>query len=108
MCIRDRKTTERIPDGEASAFRSPTGLYVLAAEDFESIVAPVHKLSRRLAQLATLATIFLLLVSIGMWLFVMRMLKESRMRLGRAFSPTRDSSLRQDLETTNLATTKTD
>ena len=104
----DVKTTERIPDGEASAFRSPTGLYVLAAEDFESIVAPVHKLSRRLAQLATLATIFLLLVSIGMWLFVMRMLKESRMRLGRAFSPTRDSSLRQELETTNLATTKTD
>ena len=36
---------------------------------------------------------FFLVVAVGMWLFVMRLVAESRERLGRAYSMTADSSL---------------
>lgn len=101
------RTPEQIAEERELEYRRPTGIYVLAAEDYESVIKPVRDLSSRLAQLGTLALIFLLLVSIGMWLFVQRMLKESRMRLARAFTGPRDSSIRGDFETIGAAERKT-
>ncbi len=72
--------------------RSKTGLVVLTVEDRDSIVAPANELSRQLGRLAALASTMLLLVSIGMWFFVRRMLQESRQRLERAFSPSAEST----------------
>ena len=77
------------------ATRKDTGLIVLAIEDYASIVAPANDLSRQLGQLALMAAPFLFVVTIGMWLFVNRMLRESRQRLSRAFSPSGESSLRK-------------
>ena len=79
--------------------RLDTGLIVLAVEDHASIVAPANDLSRQLGRLALLAALFLAGVTIVMWLFVKRMLQESKQRLERAFSPSTESSSLKDKET---------
>ena len=73
--------------------RKQTGLVVLAVEDYQSIVGPVRSLSQRLSQLGVLASIFFILVTIGMWILVMRMLRDSRRRLTRLLSVGTESSL---------------
>ena len=73
--------------------RIATGLYVLAAEDYSSVIRPVRELTRQLTWLGWGAIGFFLIVALGMWLFVMRLLAESRERLGRAYSMSVDSSL---------------
>ncbi len=80
---------------DQAVVRKETGLVVLAVEDYASIIAPAKDLSRQLGQLAALAALFLFVVTIGMWLFVNRMLRESRRRLDRAFSPSGGTSLKQ-------------
>jgi hypothetical protein len=72
--------------------RIETGLYVLAAEDYQAAIRPVRELGDRLVQLAVLAVIFFLSVAVAMWLLVMRMLRESRQ--SRVFAPSGDSSMR--------------
>jgi hypothetical protein len=52
-----------------------------------------------LGRLALLAALFLAGVTIVMWLFVKRMLQESKQRLERAFSPSTESSSLKDKET---------
>lgn len=81
------------------ADRKGTGLIVLAVEDQASIVAPANDLARQLGQLASLAALILLLVGIGMWFSVKRLLQESRQRLDRAFLPTAESTTRNQMET---------
>ncbi len=69
-----------------------TGLIVVAVESFERVTQPIHVLGNRLGQLAAVAGCFLLAVTIAMWFLVLRMLKESRRRLERVFSPTAESN----------------
>ncbi|MCH2182170.1 MAG: protein kinase [Mariniblastus sp.] len=70
-----------------SAARVATGMYVLAAEDYSSVIQPVDDLTRQLTWLGLAAVGFFLVVAVGMWLFVMRLLAESRSRLGRVHRP---------------------
>lgn len=72
--------------------RQPTGLVVLALEDYGSVVAPAKNLIYQWGKLAAFAAFFLLTVSTGMWFFVRRLLQESREKLERAYSPSRTES----------------
>ena len=65
---------------EVSENKTP-GIYVVALEDYESVLEPSQDLSARLGRLAILAFLILALVAIGMWLLVTRMFRESRRRL---------------------------
>ena len=67
--------------------RVDTGLHVLAVEDINEITEPADALGRELGRLSLLALLFLSLVALGMWLLVSRMLRESREKMARAFSP---------------------
>lgn len=94
------KLDSRQPSGDPNKLdiaRSPapreaTGLFVLAVQDYEHILADVQKLESDLGRLAVLALLMLICVTLGMWVFVNRMMRESRERLARAFSPSSDSS----------------
>ncbi len=72
---------------QALAAREPTGLVVIAAEDYASVVKPAERLIYQWGKLASFAFLFLLTASIGMWFFVRRLLQASRKRLELAFSP---------------------
>ena len=76
-----------------------TGLYVLAAEDYENVVRPVHELSWRLAILGGMAAVFFILITVGMWLSVLKMLRQSRQRLSVSLLRSTDSSLPQPIST---------
>ena len=69
-----------------------TGLYVLAAEDYQRVIEPVKYLSRRLAYLGAAAAVFFILIAVGMWAGVLRMLRESRERLSGALHRQMESS----------------
>ncbi len=79
--------------------REPSGLYVIAAENKESILKPVHDLSRSLGWIALAALSLLLAVAVTMWILVNRMMRESRERLSRAFAPSNESSALENMET---------
>lgn len=79
--------------------RSDTGLYVVAIENYQSVTEPAQMLGRRLGRLALLASLFLLLVAVGMWMLVARMLRESRQRLSRSFSSSAHPSTARNMET---------
>ncbi|MEM9943867.1 MAG: hypothetical protein AAF939_20060, partial [Planctomycetota bacterium] len=83
--------------------RQATGLYVVAVQDFESVLSEVRSLSTQLGRMAILATLLLSGVAIGMWIFVNRLLKNTRERLSRSLAP-QDNSWLLDMET--LATSK--
>ena len=68
------------PEAE-SEITGSSGLYVLAFENYDSVLEPSRRLSGRLGRLAVLAFLILLSVAIGMWLLVNRMFRESRRRL---------------------------
>ncbi len=80
------------PESVASTSIEETGLYVLAAEDYQRVIEPVKYLSRRLAYLGAAAAIFFILIAVGMWLGVLRMLHESRERLSGAMHRQLESS----------------
>ncbi len=75
-----------VAGGVATHRRVPTGLFVLAAEDYSSVIQPVNNLTRQLIWLGLAAIGFFLVVAVGMWLFVLRLLAASKDRLGRVFS----------------------
>ncbi|MEE2825782.1 MAG: serine/threonine-protein kinase [Planctomycetota bacterium] len=64
--------------GFDSGDRVPTGMYVLAAEDYHSVIQPVNDLTRQLSWLGLAAVGFFVVVAVGMWLFVMRLLAGAR------------------------------
>jgi hypothetical protein len=91
-------------DNREKSERQPTGLVVLALEDYASVVAPANNLIYQWGRLAAFASFFLLTVSIGMWFFVRRLLQESREKLERVFSPSRTESISFRTRETLLAT----
>jgi len=66
--------------------RVNTGLHVVAVEDKNHVIKPAHELGQTLGRLSLAALLLLLLVTLGMWFLVNRMLRESRERMARAFS----------------------
>jgi hypothetical protein len=72
----------------ATSSRKETGLFVLAVQDYDIIFSDLQQLEWDLGKLAVLALLMLIGVTLAMWIFVNRMMKESRDRLARAFSPT--------------------
>jgi hypothetical protein len=94
---------------EEKVEKQETGLYVIAVEDYATIVGPAEKLGRQLAWLGSLASLLLLLVALGLWFLVLKSTRDSRQRLARVFSPsseTSSSSSLQSLETVALPTKK--
>ena len=99
------RPTDKTASTKASADSGPasksdvvtvnTGLYVLAAEDYEKVIHPVHQLSRQLAILEVMAALFFILITIGMWLSVLKMLRQSRQQLSVSLLRSSDSSLPQ-------------
>ena len=82
--------------------RVESGLYVLVAEDYNTVIDPVLELSSRLFWLAVFAVLFFLTIALAMWGIVFGMLKESNKRLARSFASSGDSTFR-----TNLGSLKT-
>jgi serine/threonine protein kinase len=58
-----------------------SGLLILAFDDYESVIEPAEKLSRRLGRLALLALSILVAVAVGMWFLVSRLFRESGLQL---------------------------
>ena len=82
-----------------SEVRRETGLHVVVVEDLDSIIAPARDLGKRLGRLAALAGVFFLMVATLMWVLVARMLRDSKRRLERTFSPGSESSILESMET---------
>ena len=96
-----RDNREAAQNSENLSERRETGLFVLAVEDYQAIVGPVRSLSQRLGQLGVLASLFFVLVTIGMWVLVMRMLRDSRRRLTRILSAGTEASLSGSIKKTS-------
>ncbi len=102
-------SSENTPNGTESQNNStkeakqssvnPTGLYVLAAEDYQSSIDSVRELSNRLVRLAIAAAVFFLIVATAMWLLVLRTFRESRLRLAGGFTPSSESGATQEAKT---------
>ena len=74
--------------------REPTGLKVIAVEDYESVIEPVHQLTWQLVRIAFWAIVVLLVVGLLLMYFLFRALRQSRRRLSRAYvSQTESTSL---------------
>lgn len=84
--------------------RLDTGLNVVTVEDYGSIIAPARSLGKQLGRLALLASLFLLVVAIGMWALVGRMLRDSRRKLARSFAPSAESYSLENMETVGAPT----
>ena len=67
--------------------------------DQENVLSDVRQLSSRLAWLALLALASMLLMALLMWAFVNRLMRESRERLARSFSPASESSAISEMNT---------
>jgi hypothetical protein len=76
-----------------------TGLEVWAVQDYQTAFADVSNLGSKLGKLAMWAGLSVFGLILGMLMFVNRMMRESRERLTRAFSPTMESSAIQSMET---------
>ena len=74
-----------------------SGLYVIVAEDYDFVLQPVDELSSTLFWLAIYASLFFVVIALLMWLFVLRMLRETNNRLMRSFSAA-DSTFRGSAE----------
>ncbi|MEM7457805.1 MAG: hypothetical protein AAF456_26020 [Planctomycetota bacterium] len=86
------------------AFKHDTGLFVIAAESQEDVVAPAYALGRTLGWISLGALALLLAVAVTMWILVNRMMRESRERLARAFAPSNESSMLERMETVAATT----
>ncbi|HMP80256.1 MAG TPA: protein kinase, partial [Pirellulaceae bacterium] len=73
------------PDTSGLQQRRSSGLAVLVLEDYEQVIKPSHDLGGRLGRLALIASGFLVAVSVTMWIFVVRMLRQSRRQLAKVF-----------------------
>jgi serine/threonine protein kinase len=83
----DRQVDEiETTESDAKVVPAPTGLYVLAYEEYKEVVEPSRKLSERLGRLLLMAVLILLALAIGMWLLVSRLFKESGFRLAQPFT----------------------
>lgn len=91
VTLRNRAPSTSTQSIDSSELLEPevqaTGLVVMALENYANVAAPVDSLVAQWRVLALLASVGLLLVSVIMWLFVRKLLQESRERLERAFSP---------------------
>ncbi len=94
---------EVIPGAEVTG---TDGIYVVAFEDYDSVIAPSRKLSARLGRLALLALFILMSVSIGMWFFVTRMFRENRRQFIGSPGSTSGNSL-ASLTSTSMSATAT-
>ena len=90
--------------GSKHGDKKQTGLEVLAVQDYQDVLEDVSNLGSQLSQIALIAGLVLLGLAIGMWLFVNRMMRESRERLARNFSPSTEMSVLESMET--VATSK--
>jgi len=68
-----------------------TGLEVVAVQDYKNVLADVSNLGAELGRLAVIASLIVLGLILGMLWFVNRMMRESRERLARSFSPNMES-----------------
>jgi serine/threonine protein kinase len=68
-----------------------TGLEVVAVQDYNSVLEDVSKLGSEIGRLAAIAGLVALGLVLGMLWFVNRMMRESRERLARSFSPNMES-----------------
>lgn len=82
---------DSMPAGE-EADRKESGLYVIAVEDYDTIIGPAKRLGRQLAWLGSIASLMLLMVALGLWFLVLKSTRDSRQRLARVFSPTGETS----------------
>jgi eukaryotic-like serine/threonine-protein kinase len=59
---------------------STAGLVVLVQEDYVAVINPVRELGRRLVREGILALTVVVLVTVLLWLFVLRIVRETRMK----------------------------
>lgn len=64
----------KLPD----ASQKDTGLMVLMQEDYRRVISPVQQLGRRLVQEGLTALAVVVVLSIGLWWFVIRLFREPR------------------------------
>ena len=93
--IKNSKSCPRIKNHQES------NLFVLVAENYDSVITPVAKLSNSLFWLAVYATVFFVFVALAMWILVIRMLRESNSPLARNFAAAGDSTYRSGVSDTS-------
>ena len=81
IAVEEVSKEDQALDEENDEATGKNGIYVVALEDHESVMAPSRDLSDRLGRLAISAFLILLSVAIGMWLLVTRIFRASRRRL---------------------------
>lgn len=79
-------------DSQGSQQWRDSGLAVLVLEAYDEVIRPSHELGSRLGRLALVASGFLIAVAVAMWIVVVRMMRQSRKQLARAFSTGGESS----------------
>lgn len=89
-------------DGTPKTFQ--TGLYVIAVEDYETIIGPAKKLGRQLAWLGSIASTLLLMVALGLWFLVLKSTRDSRQRLARVFTPSSETSTGSSFQSVDTVT----
>ena len=84
--VTTQEDNENEPDpieGEEGTFEIATGLYVLAVEDYASVINPVNSLSQRLMSLLGIALLSLLALTLTMWWLVTRTIGRSASNANR-------------------------
>lgn len=79
-------------DGSGEFVERNTGLFVIAVEDYQTIIGPAKTLGKQLAWLGSIASFLLLVVALGLWFLVLKSTRDSRQRLARVFTPSSETS----------------
>lgn len=85
----------KLPD----ASQTDTGLVVLMQEDFGRVISPVQQLGGRLLREGLIALTAVVLLSVGLWWFVIRLFRQPRKRIRSALSGATQSTPVQDVAT---------
>ncbi|QDU27877.1 Serine/threonine-protein kinase PrkC [Anatilimnocola aggregata] len=85
----------KLPD----ASQAESGLIVLMQEDYRFVIGPVQQLGNRLLREALIALASIVVLSIGLWWFVIRQFREQRPSIRSSSSGSTQSTPLQDVQT---------
>jgi serine/threonine protein kinase len=85
----------KLPD----ASQADSGLVVLMQEDYRSVIEPVQQLGNRLLREAFIALLSIVVLTVGLWWFVIRLFREPRPTIRTGTSNSTQSTPVQDVQT---------
>lgn len=85
----------KLPD----ATQANSGLVVLMQEDYRSVIGPVQELGNRLLREGLVALVSVVVLTVGLWWFVIRLFRERRTNIRVGTSNSTQSTPVQDVQT---------